>query len=129
MYRLKIAIAVGLLAGDAANPAVAQKSHALIVTEVSVPHGDLDLASEVDATAMLARLDKAATRACGGRPVVVTATDPLAAAKKREYERCKAAALDASIARLGAPRVRAARLDQQSRSTERRSSIAAGGTR
>jgi len=125
--RISISIGAGLLAVSTAAPAPAQRSQANIVVHVSVPHGDLDLTSDAGARIMLMRLDKAATRACGGKPVAVTALDQLGQAKKQEYQRCKAAALDAGTLTLGAPLVRAAWLDQQAGySGKRASRIAAG---
>lgn len=116
MNRISIAIGAGLIAAGAMFPASAQRSQANIVAHVRVPHHDLDLTSEAGARTMLERIDKAAAKACGGKPVAGMAMDEVAQAKKREYRRCKAAAMDKGISALAAPRVRAAWLGQQSRS-------------
>ena len=114
MNRISIAIGAGLIVAGFASPTSAQRSQANIVAHVHVPHGDLDLTSEAGAKAMLARIDEAASKACGGKPVTGMAMDQVGQAKKREYRRCKAAAMNSGVSGLGAPRVRAAWLDQQS---------------
>lgn len=129
MNRISIAVGAGLLAASATIPAFAQSSPENIVVHVSVPHSDLDLTSDAGARIMLMRLDKAATRACGGKPVAVTAMDPFGQVKKQEHRRCKAAAMDASTSRLGAPLVRAAWLHQQAGPSGRQASRIAAGAR
>lgn len=129
MHRTAIAIGAGLLAAGAVTSAAAQRSRADIVVQISVPHGDLDLASEAGAKAMLVRLDKAASKACGGKPMPVMALDQVGHAKKREYQRCKLAAMDRGTLQLGAPRVRAAWLGEQSGSPAGLASPAATGAR
>lgn len=113
MKGMSLALGAGLFAASVIVPASAQVAPAQVVSDVTVPYDDLDLKSEAGARAMLARLDAAATRACGGKPAPVMPGDPVALAKQREYRRCKAAAMDGSTLRLGSPRVRTAWIERQ----------------
>lgn len=91
-----------------ASPGLAKESRKLIVERVTVSHADLDLRTHADAEAMLARLDRAASDACGGRPAPTVNMDGLAAAIRREHRRCTTATLEAAVHGLGAPLVSAA---------------------
>lgn len=101
-------VATAALAFGGADPGVATESRKLIVEKVTVSHADIDLGTPAGAEAMLARLDRAASEACGGRPPPMLNSDGLAAAVKREHRRCMAAALYAAVQGLGAPLVSAA---------------------
>ena len=111
MKTFLLASGVALLAIVATGPAAAQTTRSLIIEQVKVRHGDLDLATERGAGAMLARLDNAASRACGGKPGPMLG-DSLGPAKQRAYRLCKVAAIDAATLTLNAPRVRAVWLEQ-----------------
>lgn len=113
MKRLFIALGAGLCAASTAIPASAQVAPPQIVTDIGVRYDDLDLESGPGARTMLARLDVAATKACGGKPTPAMPGDQVGLAKQREYRRCKAAAMESSTLRLGSPLVRAAWLDQR----------------
>lgn len=100
-----------LTAALGTSPAAAENQRLMIVEKVAVAHADLDLTTRDGAQAMLARLDRAASAACGGKPTAMS-TDPLAAARQREYAKCNAAALDSATMHLGAPLVRAAHVSR-----------------
>jgi len=90
-------------------PASAQGTNRNIVKHINVHQSDLDLRDPSGAATMLARLEQAATKACGGKPLSGTSwNNELAEAKTREHRRCKAAAIDAATLQLGTPLVRAA---------------------
>lgn len=112
MKRLTFAFGAVLCAATLV-PAHAQVAPARVVTNVQVRHGDLDLGSAPGARAMLARLDAAATRACGGRPAPAMPGDQVGLAKQAEFRRCKAAAMESGTQRLGAPLVRTAWLGRK----------------
>lgn len=105
-----LASSAGLLAAFAPPHAAAADERQAIIEHISVRYGDLDLTAPADAAAMLGRLEKAASEACGRLPQ--NAMDPLLAAKQRTYRRCRISALDAATLRLGAPLVRSAWLDR-----------------
>lgn len=113
MKNVSISLGAGFLAACMALPANAQVADPQIVTSIGVPHEDLDLDSEAGALTMLARLEAAATKACGGKPSAAMGRDQVGQAKHREFRRCKTAALERSTLSLDAPRVRAAWLDKQ----------------
>jgi UrcA family protein len=106
MKTLLLASGAGLLAILAAAPAAADSPRPFVVEHVEVRHGDLDLASETGAGAMLDRLTEAASAACGGRPRPGF-SDPLGPSKQRAWRLCKVAAVDSATLRLDAERVRA----------------------
>jgi UrcA family protein len=112
MKRPGIAAGAALAVALFSIPALAQGTHRNIVAHINVRQSDLDLRKPSGAATMLARLDRAATKACGGKPLSGTSwNNALADAKKREHLRCKAVAMDAATLQLGAPLVRAAWLD------------------
>ncbi|MGK6355863.1 UrcA family protein [Sphingomonas sp. DT-207] len=114
MKSISIVLGAGLGAAIIIGAASAQVTDPRIVAEIGVRYDDLDLDSDAGARAMLARLDVAATKACGGKPFGVMSRDHVGVAKEREYRRCKAAAMEGSTLELGSPRVRAAWLEKQS---------------
>jgi UrcA family protein len=89
-------LAAALLA--ASLPAAAHAE--LVVKHVRVYYGDLDLDVRSDAMTMLARIDKAAKRACRG-----LATGPIEFQVKRVEMNCRAHAVDKGVADLAAPEV------------------------
>ncbi len=105
MKTFLLANGIALLAAAAAGPAAAQTTRSLILEQVEVWHGDLDLATESGADAILTRLTEAASTACGGRSGPLHA-DPLGPAKKRAVRLCKVAAIDAATLTLDIPLVR-----------------------
>jgi len=97
---LRIRILLALCAGFAlAAPASAapQIDPATGVLTVTVSSGGLDLGRGDDARAMLARLTRAASAVCGGKP------GPADLDKTSNYRACMQEALDGAVARLGAP--------------------------
>ena len=107
MRILLFAGAAGLLAMLSSHRAVAEAERPLVVRVQRVAYGDLDLTTAAGADAMLRRLDRAASRACGGRPSR-SANDPLSAAKSRDFRHCKVSAIDVATLHLDAPLVRTA---------------------
>ena len=105
-----LASSAGLLAAFQPAPSAAADESRAVIEHAKVRYGDLDLATPAGAEAMLARLEAAASEACGRLPQ--NAMDPLLAAKQRAYRRCRISALDAATLRLGAPLVRSAWLDR-----------------
>ena len=101
---------LGLLAVAGAEPATAQNAHSLIIQQVKVSHGDLDLTTEQGAETMLARLSGAASAACGRKPRTGVG-DPLGPSKQRIYRLCVVAAIDNATLELNAPLVRTAWLE------------------
>ena len=112
MKRVSISLSAGFLLASLVTPASAQVAGSQIVKSVSVRSGDLDLRSKEGAKAMLARLDAAAAKACGGKPAAL-GSDALQPTKHSEFRRCKAAAMESSTLGLGAPLVRAAWLEHR----------------
>lgn len=108
MKRISIMVGAGLVVAAMPAPAIAQGADPITVKHIGVPHADLDLKSESGARTMLERLEKAATKACGGKPLPPASWDQVGQAKQREHRRCKAAAIDGATLKLGAPLVRAA---------------------
>ena len=110
MRSLLFASGVGLLAMLVAGPAIAQAQRPPIIKHVGVERGDLDLATPSGAEAMLAKMERAATRACGSprNPQYRNSIGPLG----REHHMCRIAAIDAATLQLGAPLVRAAWLER-----------------
>ena len=106
MKTLLLASGAGLLAILATDPAAANTARSFVIEHVEVPHGDLDLASDAGADAMLDRLTDAASAACGGRPRPAF-SDPLGPSKQRAWRLCKVAAVDSATVRLDAELVRA----------------------
>jgi len=117
--KLSIALSAALWIASTVVPASAQVAPPQIVTNIGVRYGDLDLKSASDARIMLTRLERAATKACGGKPVPTSPGDQVGLAKRDEYRRCKAAAMERSTLRLGAPLVRAAWLEKRLPSSNR----------
>lgn len=101
---------LSLLAVAGAEPATAQNAHSLIIQQVKVSHGDLDLTTEQGAETMLARLSGAASAACGRKPRTGVG-DPLGPSKQRIYRLCVVAAIDNATLQLNAPLVRTAWLE------------------
>ena len=112
MKKCLLAGGAGLLAVAATGPAAAQTTRSLIIEQVEVPYGDLDLATTAGAEAMLARLESAAANACGGKPRAVHA-DVLGPSKQRAYHLCRVAAVDAATLSLEVPLVRAIWLENE----------------
>lgn len=97
---MRIRILLGLLAGFAfAAPALAapQVDPATGVPTVTVSSGGLDLSRPDGAREMLARLTRAASAVCGGKP------GPADLDRASNYRACTREALDGAVARLGAP--------------------------
>lgn len=80
-----------------AMPAGLAQAFENVGEDVVVSYGDLDLESVAGATVMLNRLERAAERACGGRPRVT----PLEF--KMRFRRCRAMALADAVSRLDHP--------------------------
>jgi UrcA family protein len=105
MYRLlKIstaAIAIAALAqGACAQSALASD---VVVKQVTVHYADLNINSEDGAAVLHARIDQAASQACGGNPAFSSDYEVAPVFLAREYEQCHAAAVDRAIAEVGAP--------------------------
>ena len=97
---MRIRILLGLCAGFAlAAPALAapQTDPATGVLTVTVSSGGLDLSRADGAREMLARLTRAASAVCGGKP------GPAELSKASNYRACMQEAMDGAVARLGAP--------------------------
>ncbi|WP_309646669.1 UrcA family protein [Phenylobacterium sp.] len=97
-------ILISALALALAAPVAVQAAPAVeITTSVAARHGDLDLSRAGHASIMLRRLDRAALSVCGASEFSL-----------REYQRavrataCYGAAMDSSVASLGAPLVSSA---------------------
>ena len=103
-------LASALLAVLAASPVAANDTRSLIIEQVTVQHGDLDLATPEGADTMLGRLQDAASEACGGRPRSMV-SDPLGPVRQRAYRLCRVSAIDAATLTLNAPAVRAVWLE------------------
>lgn len=105
--------AIALAAALFAFAAPAQAGDLVITENVRVQYGDLDLSSERGAETMMRRLDRAATRACGGAvepgPIAVRAR------QQRALDACRSQALDRAVAELAAPIVTAIYVDRTAR--------------
>lgn len=118
MKTSSIFLSAGLIVASVAASASAQVAPPKIVTHVAVAHGDLDLESDSGVRTMLNRLDKATTKACGGKPLWLPG-DSVGSARRHEFRRCKAAAMDSSTKKLRSQLVRAAWLRKGAPSTIR----------
>ena len=106
---MRVLLAAGLVWAGIAASAFAQPQEYdgiipevdLIVEQVVVFHGDLDLTSEAGAVVMLRRLERGARKACGGTP----GRQPLA--MELAYRICREQALSDAVAQLDAPLVSA----------------------
>jgi UrcA family protein len=99
------AVAASLLSlalSAAAVPAMAasQDSDTAVVS-IKVSYADLDVSSRAGAATLLARINAAATQACGGAP------DRLNLSQSSIYDYCKARAVTAAIDTVHAPQVSA----------------------
>jgi UrcA family protein len=112
MKRISFAIGAGLLTAVSPVSVTAQTADPTITAHINVRHGDLDLTGKSGAETMLRRLDKAATKVCGGKPAPVMSWDQVAQAKQREHRKCKAEAIGNATLKLDAPLVRAAWLSK-----------------
>ena len=74
----------------------------VVITRVVVPYGDLDLTRAEGADALLKRVFRAASRACGGVP----SSGLTAMADARNYRACTAKAATRAVAQVDAPMVR-----------------------
>lgn len=75
------------------------------MAHVAVPYADLNLGTNDGADAMLNRIQRAATRACGGRPE----TGPLMLVQRQAFNECRAQAISETVIDLNAPLVTALR--------------------
>ncbi|MDE2499090.1 MAG: UrcA family protein [Alphaproteobacteria bacterium] len=105
MYRLlKIstaAIAIATFAqGACAQAALAND---VVVKQVTVHYADLNINSEDGAAALQARIDQAASQACGGNPAFSSNYQMAPVFLTREYEQCRASAVDRAVAEVDAP--------------------------
>ncbi len=71
------------------------------VVRVKVKYGDLDLAGQAGANAMLRRIHRAANEVCGDRPNGASLDE------MQLYGTCVASAVDRAVASLGSPMVSA----------------------
>ncbi len=67
----------------------------------AVQYGDLDIATEQGAKIMLVRIERAARKACGGRPTFSAYTGSL----DHTFEECRETAVQRAVKQLGAPMV------------------------
>lgn len=74
-------------------------TYAAETAQVTVPYGDLNLSQEEGATALLSRIDHAATHVCGGRPQIADLHAWSA------YEACRKDSMDRAVATVKAPLV------------------------
>jgi len=97
------AIGAGLFAGAPLTAAAQSKGVAFaeVVESLSVSLRDLDLKSVTGAREALARIQAAADHVCGDRPAIL----PLG--PQAMFARCRLAAVDAAVSRLGSPLVTA----------------------
>lgn len=73
--------------------------------EAMVRYDDLDLKTPDGAARMLARIERAAVRACGGSPYLRHANSPQNAFLMADYRRCRERAVARAVATLNAPAV------------------------
>lgn len=98
IHKLALAAAVALGTASAA-------AHAgdYIRQQVSVSYSDLDVSTATGATALLARIDMAAVKACGGKPFFQPLYSSIPDAVTREYLTCHARAVSDAVASVGSP--------------------------
>jgi UrcA family protein len=92
------ALAAALAVGSAA---LAQDTAERDTRDVTVTYHDLNLGIDADAATALARIERAASTACGG------ITNSRDIDERREYRACVRAATQAAVSALAAPRVTA----------------------
>lgn len=83
---------------------VARADHPVIIRQEEVRTDGLNLAREADAKIFLARLETAASRACGGRPFTIN-MHPAAEQMRLNYFTCRNTALAEAVAALRSPLV------------------------
>jgi UrcA family protein len=66
-----------------------------------VYYGDLNIDTESDAKIMLQRIERAATKACGGHPTF----GPITHLPDHAFEECRVEAIRRTVKQLGAPMV------------------------
>lgn len=95
-----IVLSTALAASALAQPAFAEgEGH------VRVTYHDLDLRQARDAELMLARLDHAAKRVCGGSPIADPSYRHARTQVRAAFQTCVDEALSTAVARLDAPLV------------------------
>ena len=99
---LAAVLALSAAPATAATPAPDGESFRVLVRST-----DLNLNSDADAKVLLRRIQSAAGHACGGKPDLVELS------RMRVFNLCVGASVDATVARIGIPRLTA--LNNQSR--------------
>jgi UrcA family protein len=108
MRSLKPAIAAFTLALSMLPPVAwckAPEAKPELVGQVRVELGDLDLENPADARTLLARIEKAAYRACGGNPKFTWSYHLLPARTVKVYELCREAAVRRAVDQVGRPQL------------------------
>lgn len=105
MFRLlKVSVAVVALAtlaqGASAQPNSGDRA---IAGQATVNYGDLNINNERDANVMLARINHAATHACGGAASFDSNYGVAPGYVRQDFETCRTDAIGKTVAELGAP--------------------------
>lgn len=91
-------VIAALLSAASAEPAAVQGTS-------KVSYGDLDLSTASGARAMLTRIEKAATQACGRSPFLREPHSPTIRYAMYDYRQCREQAVAQAVASLRAPAV------------------------
>jgi UrcA family protein len=98
-----LAITAGISATAQVTAAGIPSAGLAEVGRVTVSYGDLDLGSDVDARAMLGRLQDAAYKACGGDPRSNPNYKLLWPRIKADYRKCRNEAVTRAVLEVDAP--------------------------
>lgn len=94
------------LAAAALLASAAQAAPDTIRTDVKVTYSDLDLSTESGAHELLGRVEQAAAMACGGSPAFYSAYSVAPGLATKEFNTCRANAVDTAMKSLQLPMVR-----------------------
>ena len=100
MNRSAFVAFAALAAAAIASGADAQPANNVMVRNVVVPYGDLNLATEQGEAALHERIAEAAARACGGSPIFSTFYRDAPLYETRNFEQCRTRAMSAALAEI-----------------------------
>lgn len=99
---LSVVAALGLVAATQSALAASPEKR-VEISHVSVNYGDLDLSTRADARLMLARLQKAAFKACGGDPRLHPDYNFMWPHLEKVYQECRTGAVSRAVTKVDAP--------------------------
>jgi UrcA family protein len=106
MYRSLTVLlcAAALAAATQGSFAAARAADSVLVKRIAVRYGDLDIEKPAAAALLRRRIESAAIRACGGRAQFHTFYQAAPQFISRDFEACRANAVDKALADVGTAR-------------------------